>query len=70
MAKIKRHLNTRIAYLLEQSNEWLSDIFTGDGAEIRKELEQRSTSGELLIGSAGCEGFDPVNGCPGHPVIE
>lgn len=68
MVTTKRHLSTNIDYLLNQSNKWLSNIFEGDGAEIRQELEERKSKGELLIGSEGCEGFDPVKGCPGHPL--
>jgi len=70
MAKVTRHLTTRIAYLLKQTNEKLGYFFEGDGAEIRAALEHRAAHGELLIGSEGCEGFNPVTGCPGHPCTE
>jgi len=71
MARVKRHLTVNIAYLLKQSNEILCDIFNSDDGEaIRKSLEHRAAHGELLIGSEGCEGFNPVTGCPGHPCTE
>jgi hypothetical protein len=34
---------------------------------IREDLNERLADGELLIGSADCEGFSPITGCPGHP---
>lgn len=46
----------------------LGEMFEGSGSEIRKELEERKAKGEIKIGSEGCEGFDPVKGCPGHEV--
>ncbi len=39
-----------------------------DPAEIRADLKERLGRGEKLIPSEGCDGFDPVNGCPGHPI--
>ena len=61
-----RHVTCNIEFLLEKDNEWLGIIFEGDGAEIRKELEERKANGEKLIPSENCEGFNPVTGCPGH----
>jgi len=45
-------------------------MFGGFAPDIRHELEERKEKGELLIGSEGCEGFDPLTGCPGHEVKE
>jgi hypothetical protein len=61
-----RHVTCNIDYLLGQDDQYLGTIFEGDGDVIRKELEERKANGELKIGSEGCEGFCPVNGCPGH----
>lgn len=65
-----RHISTSISYLLTMSDEQLSNAFECDGAEVRKELLERQAAGEMKIGSEGCEGFDPVKGCPGHPSQE
>jgi len=61
-----RHVTCNIDFLLGKDDQYLGDIFEGDGAEIRKDLEERKANGALKIGAEGCEGFDPVKGCPGH----
>lgn len=61
-----RHVSCNIDYLLGYDDQYLSNIFEADGSEVRKELEERKANGELKIPSEGCEGFCPVNGCPGH----
>ena len=64
------HISTTINGMLNKSDDTLQAIFGGYGSDIRYELEQRKANGELLIGSTGCDGFCPVNGCPGHEVKE
>lgn len=61
-----RHVSMNIDTALSFDDEEIGQMFSGNGAEIRKELEERKANGELKIGSEGCEGFCPVNGCPGH----
>jgi len=61
-----RHISITINRVLEFSDEELSELFEGNGSEIRTELLERKAKGELKIGSENCEGFDPINGCPGH----
>lgn len=68
MAKTKRHLCAKIENLLQNDDDWLGRIFEGDGSETRQDLENRFKNGEILIGSEGCDGFDPITGCPGHEV--
>lgn len=60
------HLQASIEGLLSLSNYRLGKMFDRHGATIRKELKERLAKGEKLIGAEGCEGFDPVTGCPGH----
>ena len=62
------HVSTNIERLLQFSDDQLESMFDSPGAEVRSELEERKANGEIKIGSEGCEGFDPVNGCPGHEV--
>lgn len=69
MANMRRHVSININFLLTQDDETLGEMFSGNGAEVRAELEERKANGEVKIGSEGCEGFCPVNGCPGHPII-
>lgn len=66
--KMKRHVCVNIDAILKFTDEKLGDIFEGDGTEIRDELLERKANGERLIGADGCEGFDPVTGCPGHKI--
>jgi hypothetical protein len=60
------HVHATIEHLLKLSDEELGKMFDMNGAEARKQLEERAAKGELLIGSEHCVGFDPVKGCPGH----
>lgn len=64
---MKHHLSSSIEGLLMLSDKKLEDLFQMKGSEVRKELLERQSKGELLIPSANCEGFCPINGCPGHP---
>jgi len=64
----KHCVHMSIEGLLSWTDSELQQMFGGFGPDIRKELEERSLNGEKLIGSQGCEGFDPVSGCPGHNV--
>jgi hypothetical protein len=61
-----RHLSTNIDYLLKFSDKKLSSFFSADGIEIRKELQRLKDKGDRLIGSEGCEHFDPIKGCQCH----
>ncbi len=60
------HVHATIASLLQRSDDDLAGFFEMSGSEVRKQLEERAAKGELLIGSKGCKGFDPIKGCPGH----
>lgn len=60
------HVQMSIEGALDLSDKKLGILFNGDGAKIRAELRERFSKGEKLIGAEDCEGFDPVNGCPGH----
>lgn len=64
------HICTSIPGLLRQSNKVLARLFQMDPDQIRTELNERLARGEKYIPSEGCEGFDPVKGCPGHPIEE
>lgn len=67
METTTRHLVTNIDYLLNNfSDEKLSDFFQMNGKEARLELEERKAKGHKLIGSEGCETFDPIKGCRCH----
>lgn len=68
MAITTRHLTINIAYLLNCSDKELELYFEGRANDIRRDLENRKAKGHLKVGSQNCEGFCPVNGCPGHPV--
>lgn len=61
------HVQASIEGLLKLSDKKLSDIFEGHGPTIRKILMEQKARGEIYVGSAKCEGFDPITGCPGHP---
>ena len=75
MKQIK-HLSTNIEGLLRNMKgrkmTGLFDDENGDpmsDKEIRKNLADEQAKGHKLIGSDGCEGFDPFGGgCPGHQV--
>jgi hypothetical protein len=70
MGKTQHHLSSSIEGLLKLDDAYLSRLFCADGRAIRIELNRRKTNGHLLIPSENCDGFDPVNGCPGHPIKE
>ena len=66
-----RHcIHMRIDRALSMTDQQLQDLFGGFAPDIRHELEGRKEKGEILIGSEGCERFNPVTGCPGHEVKE
>lgn len=64
------HVQASIDGLLKLSDKKLSDMFEMSASEIRNELKERKANGEIYVGSADCEGFDPVKGCPGHETNE
>lgn len=64
-----KHVKIKIETALRLNDDELGATFNGNGAEIRAELEERKANGELLIASEGCEGFDPITGCPGHEKL-
>lgn len=60
------HMNASIEGLLKLTNRKLGKLLEMDGKEARKILKEKLKNGEKLIPCGDCEGFDPVNGCPGH----
>lgn len=60
------HIKMRINTALAMSDSELSQMFDGNPKLIRKELEDNKANGEVYIPTEGCEGFCPINGCPGH----
>jgi hypothetical protein len=68
MVTKKRHISCNIDYLLKMTDKELQWLFEMNGHEVRADLEERKAAGENFIGSNKCEGFCPVNGCPGHIV--
>lgn len=57
------HLSSNINGLLKYSNKKLGNMFEMDGLEVRKQLEGLKEKGDRLIGSEGCEHFNPQTGC-------
>lgn len=66
----RHHIHMRIDRALSMTDTELQSLFGGFGPDIRHELEERKENGELLIGSSDCDGFCPINGCPGHEEKE
>lgn len=66
--KDSHHLNYRFDVLMRISVEDLEELTEKPAKEVRAELAHIKAAGEVYIPSAGCEGFDPVNGCLGHGV--
>lgn len=64
---VTHHISINIDYILGMTDKKLRRYFDMPAHEVRRELIQRKAAGHRLIGSDNCEGFDPVNGCPGHP---
>jgi len=56
----------RIDVLLSRNDEEITELLDMPASEARKDLEEKKAAGEVYIASAGCKGFDPVTGCPGH----
>lgn len=56
----------KIETALSLDDQQLGDMFCADPDKLRQHFEERKANGEILIGAEGCEGFDPVKGCPGH----
>jgi hypothetical protein len=63
---MKYCLHMRIDGLLWSDDTALRLLFERDPRELRIELAEKKAAGEVFIPSAGCEGFNPVTGCPGH----
>ena len=72
-----RHISTSIDGLLELSDYRLKKILDcctyDDGTqptlkEFKDFLKAEKELGHKLIPSPGCDNFDPVYGCLGHPV--
>lgn len=61
------HTQHRIDTMLSYSDADLQALFDANPADIREQLEDKQYRGEVYVTNAGCEGFDPVTGCPGHP---
>jgi len=64
----KYHVSTSIDELLKLTDKQLSVMFESDPAGTRNQLQGLKKMGHKLIPSANCEGFDPINGCPGHDM--
>lgn len=63
------HISASIEGLLRiKSTKSLGTLLNMDGHAARIELNGRLAKGEKLIPSEGCEGFDPIKGCPGHEI--
>lgn len=70
-----KHLSTNIEGLLRNMKGKKINFFEDDygnsmtDKEVRQNIAELQAKGHKLIGSAGCEGFDPFGGgCPGHPI--
>jgi len=73
----KYHLSTNIEGLLRNMKGRKINFLSDDSGremtdtEARRSLAELQAKGHKLIGSDGCEGFDPFGGgCPGHPIME
>lgn len=66
MEKSTHCLHYRIDVLQGMSDEDLELLTDQPAKDIRAELVHKKAAGEVYIPSAGCQGFDPVTGCPGH----
>jgi hypothetical protein len=67
---MRHHLSCNIAGILKRPDSFLKKLLgdgTRDAKQIRAELEKMLAEGKRLIPSVGCDGFDYVTGCPGHP---
>jgi hypothetical protein len=71
----RKHVCTNIADLLRNMKGRKIDFFEDDEGnqmtdqQVMIELAKAIELGHKLIGSKGCEGFDPFGGgCPGHPI--
>lgn len=63
-----KHLTTKIEDALAMTDEQIWRIFNTTAVnDFRSTLRILKEKGWIYIGSEGCEGFDPVTGCPGHP---
>lgn len=74
-----RHISTSIDGLLEMSDYRLKKmcqcIHDDEGncptvGELKKYLKAEKALGHRLLKSDGCDNFDPVYGCLGHPKKE
>jgi hypothetical protein len=62
------HMQASIEGLLKYSNKKLGQLLEMPGKEARNILLYKKANGEKVIPCGDCEGFDPVTGCPGHPL--
>ena len=73
------HISTSIKGLLSLKDSELEGVLSciesDDGndmpltvAEFREKLQTELDNGVLLIRAKGCDNFDPVEGCLGHPI--
>jgi hypothetical protein len=78
MGKQHFHISQSISGALAMSPADFADAFEGvfvddDGEvlsveEAHRILEEELAAGHRLIASCGCDNFDPIKGCLGHPV--
>jgi hypothetical protein len=64
----RHHMSASIEGLLQYSNKELERLLEIPGKEARNILLHKKANGEKVIPCGDCEGFDPVTGCPGHPI--
>ena len=63
-----KHLTTKIEDALSMTDLQLFHLFGITAInDFRKTLQVLKGKGWIYLGSEGCEGFNPVTGCPGHP---
>lgn len=62
------HIDTKIESLLGLEELDLIEMFPKFQGNIRQHLQDRLDCGEVYVGSEGCDGFDPIKGCPGHDI--
>lgn len=62
-----RHSEVTIDKAMKWDDWLLYEMFGMHPDEALEELKGMKARGEVFIPCSGCEGFDPVTGCPGHP---
>ncbi|WP_276483580.1 hypothetical protein [Paraflavitalea pollutisoli] len=63
-------LHMRIDALLQASDADIEELTEQPAQTVRPELEKQKAAGDVYVPMAGCIGFHPVTGCPGHQSNE